>query len=152
MSLLVLVCLYLTPDPNRLGADDWREREKWSARYDNVISAVLMPAKVSESPEVNTRVAAILGRNMRYFKPDYPERLLRDRNYPEWLRLCVLERDSGVWPMAEVFYEIHMDGEKATAFFELAPANNQGWLRRHIVPGELEQFHAHIAEYRKARK
>lgn len=146
MELILILLSFLAPDPKNLGVDSWEAREAWSARYSNPICSALLPAS-HEDPEIDFRLKAI-------HRTHSVEPLVKRQSYSLWIRLYVLDGDSGVQGRDAVFYELHTDGQRATAFFAIAPVSmawEQSWLRSHVLLGEFEKFQAHILAYRKSK-
>lgn len=145
MSILVLFLSLFSPDARNLCVDSWEARENWSARYSNPICSALLPVR-DEDPEIDFRLKAI---HRRYGI----EPLIKAIDYSLWIKVYVLDGDSGIQGTEAVFYELHADHQRADKFFALAPAPVDwgSWLRADIVPGEYKKFRDHVAKYRSSK-
>jgi hypothetical protein len=93
LTLLAPILALLAPDPARLGAAPWHEREAWHRRYDNPLSALALPA-AHPDPEVQHRCRALRAKHLRGLDPVYREGVLHRDDYPAWVKRHVLEADS----------------------------------------------------------
>ncbi len=149
LPLVAALLTCLAPDPSRLGVDDWHEREVWMRRYDNPLSALLLPDTHAD-PEIAHRLKALKAKNLREFCPRYREAKLHRDDFPAWVQRHVIESDSLAFSLADVFHELHTDGDKADVFFKLAPHchTNQSFLRGAFVDGEYQTWREHVARHR----
>lgn len=158
MPLLLLVFVLRIPDVDRLGAEDWRLREREERRCDNPLSALLLPPS-HPNPEIDFRAKQLRQRNLTYFDPRAGERRIHAHDYEAWLYRHVVHGESLNYSPEEVFEELHSDFGRAALYMQLTGPEPNGychhdgvpaWLRAGVMPGEYEQFLRH-RDYHRCR-